>query len=90
MPPKSKSAVAAPASNGDADLSLAHEEDLPVEHESARRLIVRARVDGFRRAGRSWPAAGCVVLAEAFSTEELDALLSEPMLIVVHAEGKVQ
>jgi hypothetical protein len=45
-------------------------------------LHVRALADGFRRAGRAWPAEGVKVAAEAFSVEQIAQLMSEPQLIV--------
>lgn len=45
-------------------------------------LLVTARVDGFRRAGRAWPAAGVTVDISDFDDEQITALMSEPMLIV--------
>ena len=43
---------------------------------------VRALADGFRRAGRAWPAAGVTVAADGFDAAQLDALLNEPQLVV--------
>lgn len=45
-------------------------------------LLVTARVDGFRRSGRAWPASGVTVDSSDFDEEQITALLSEPMLIV--------
>lgn len=51
-------------------------------------LHVRALTDGFRRAGRAWPVAGCLVMAAEFSAEQLTALLCEPQLVVTEAVGE--
>lgn len=45
-------------------------------------IHVRALVDGFRRAGRAWPAAGVEVPAGEYDADQLAALLDEPMLVV--------
>jgi len=49
----------------------------------AQSLIVTARVDGFRRAGRAWSASLQTVSAAEFTAEQIKALLAEPMLDVV-------
>lgn len=44
------------------------------------KLKVTASRDGFRRAGRAWPAAGAVIDPKDFTPEQLAALKAEPML----------
>jgi len=51
----------------------------PVVHS----LIVSAKVDGFRRAGRRWGATPETVSADVFTKAQIEALLAEPMLSVV-------
>lgn len=46
------------------------------------RLLVRARVAGFRRAGRAWPAEPVMVAASEFTAEQIARLNAEPMLVV--------
>ncbi|MBL0307664.1 MAG: hypothetical protein IPQ25_17040 [Chitinophagaceae bacterium] len=43
-------------------------------------LVVRALRPGFRRAGRAWPAEATTVALADLSTEEIAALLAEPLL----------
>ncbi len=54
-----------------------------VEAPAATHLHICARVDGFRRCGRAWPAAGVVVPMADFSADDLSRLRAEPELIVV-------
>lgn len=49
----------------------------------ANRIHVKARRDGFRRAGRAWPAAGVELDIADLSEEQLEAISNEPMLIVM-------
>lgn len=49
----------------------------------AKALIVTAKADGFRRAGRRWSTAEQTVSIDEFTTEQVEALLGEPMLDVV-------
>ena len=54
------------------------------------KISVTARKDGFRRAGRSWPAGGTTVDTAEFNTTQLKALKAERELVVVeipNAEG---
>jgi hypothetical protein len=44
---------------------------------------ISSRAEGFRRAGRAWSKAPQTVLADELSAEQLAALQSEPMLVVV-------
>lgn len=46
-------------------------------------LVVQAKRDGFRRAGRSWPAEQTVVSVDEFDEDQVSELLAEPQLIVV-------
>lgn len=45
-------------------------------------LHVAARVNGFRRCGRAWPAAGVTVSKSEFSDEQIEILKREPGLVV--------
>ena len=45
-----------------------------------RRFEIKARRDGFRRAGRAWPAKGVIV--EDLTDEQIVAVQAEPDLIV--------
>ncbi|WP_374342587.1 hypothetical protein [Azonexus sp.] len=45
-------------------------------------LVVAARKDGFRRAGRAWTKAPTTVAIEEFSDEQIESLLEEPMLAI--------
>ena len=45
-------------------------------------LTVTAKVDGFRRAGRAWHKTAETVSVNAFTEEQIDALLLDPMLDV--------
>ena len=45
-------------------------------------LSIKARREGYRRAGRAWSMTEQTVLASHFSTEQIEALQNEPMLIV--------
>lgn len=45
-----------------------------------RRFEIRALRDGFRRAGRAWPAAGTIV--EDLTPEQITAVEDEPQLVV--------
>ena len=46
-------------------------------------LIVSAKVEGFRRAGRAWPAEQTVVPIDEFTEDQVHELLAEPQLVVV-------
>lgn len=48
----------------------------------ATHLAVRARTDGFRRAGRAWPAADTVVPIGELSDGQVRQLMDEPLLLV--------
>lgn len=45
-------------------------------------LIVSAKTEGFRRAGRAWSKAETTVDADNLTEEQVEALLAEPMLNV--------
>lgn len=57
----------------------------PITH-----LVVRAVQPGFRRGGRAWGAEEVTVDAKEFSAEQIEALLAEPMLVVVPVVGGLQ
>lgn len=44
-------------------------------------IEVTALRDGFRRAGRAWPAAPTVVALAEFSAEQIAAIEAEPQLV---------
>ncbi len=46
-------------------------------------LKIASKVEGFRRAGRPWSREQQTVSIDEFSQEQIEALLSEPMLEVV-------
>lgn len=50
---------------------------------AAKALIVSAKAEGFRRAGRRWTVEAQTVDIVDFSQEQIEALLGEPMLDVV-------
>lgn len=49
-------------------------------------LVVSARSEGFRRAGRAWSKVEQTVPARDLTDEQIEALLAEPMLSVVCVE----
>lgn len=49
----------------------------------AKALKIASKVEGFRRAGRPWSREQQTVPVDEFSLEQIEALLSEPMLEVV-------
>jgi len=51
-------------------------------NEKATHLSVRATRDGFRRAGRAWPAEETTVPLKDFTDEQVAALEAEPLLTV--------
>jgi hypothetical protein len=56
----------------------------------ASTLVVAARVEGFRRAGRAWSRAETRLPADSLSDEDLAALTDEPMLSAwFEEEGRV-
>lgn len=59
--------------------------EAPITH-----LVVRAVQPGFRRGGRAWGAEEVTVDAKEFSAEQIEALLAEPMLVVVPVVGGLQ
>lgn len=46
------------------------------------KLVVVSTVEGFRRAGRAWSKEPTEVPAEEFTADQIEALLSDPALIV--------
>ena len=59
-------------------------EDAPAEAAvAAKTLIVTARTNGFRRAGRAWSSEPTEVEVAALSEAQIAALLAEPELAVV-------
>lgn len=55
----------------------------PLGDVAAKTLIVTARTDGFRRAGRAWSSEPTEVEVAALSEAQIAALLAEPELAVV-------
>lgn len=49
-------------------------------------LRVTAKVEGFRRAGRSWSKAPTELPTADFTAEQIAALKAEPMLVVEEIE----
>ncbi len=60
------------------------------QDRAVRSLIVSARIEGFRRAGRPWSKAPTQVSVDVFSEEQLAALADEPMLQVVFSVEEAQ
>lgn len=50
-------------------------------------LVVQAKRDGFRRAGRAWPAEPTVVEIDDFTEEQVSDLLAETQLVVTPSVG---
>lgn len=50
------------------------------------KLLIASKREGFRRAGRAWPATATEVDASEFSADQLAALKAEPMLTVEEAK----
>ncbi len=48
-------------------------------------LIITAKRNNFRRAGRAWPSTPTRINAADFTAEQLNALALEPMLTVTEA-----
>lgn len=54
-------------------------------------LTITARADGFRRAGLAHPAQPAHYLVESFTPRQLDALLTEPMLVTrLHDDAEIE
>jgi hypothetical protein len=51
-------------------------------------LRVAARVDGFRRCGRAWPASGDTVAKSAFTADQVARLLTDPDLVVTEVDAE--
>lgn len=55
----------------------------------AKKIIVKATRDGFRRAGHSFNREGTVLEVASLSKDQLEAIKAEPMLVVAdYAEPK--
>ena len=55
----------------------------PPNTGEVRRLLVRSRVEGFRRAGRAWSTQETEVDADEFTADQVEQLLAEPELTVI-------
>lgn len=53
------------------------------DHITDKSLIVSAKAEGFRRAGRAWSKAETTVSIDDFTADQVEALLGEPMLNVL-------
>ncbi|MFW5838254.1 MAG: HI1506-related protein, partial [Desulfovibrionaceae bacterium] len=53
-------------------------------------MIITGKRDGFRRAGLAHPAQPTEYPDGAFSPEQLEQLLAEPMLVVILTEAEAQ
>lgn len=62
------------------------QEDLAAEVK-VDKLVVRSLSAGFRRGGRAWPAEEVTVNADEFTDEQIEQLLTEPMLVVIQVAG---
>lgn len=56
--------------------------EILVDGEDPVGWIVRALHDGYRRAGRAWPAAGVLVWREELDEGQLDRLLADPEIVL--------
>lgn len=61
--------------------------EAPPIDDKVTHLIVKSSVDGFRRAGRAWPAAETVVQVDEFTEAEITDLMTEPKLTVIASAG---
>jgi len=59
----------------------------PAVDAGVTHLVVQARRDGFRRAGRAWPAEPTVVEIDDFTEDQVGELLAEPQLVVTPSAG---
>lgn len=50
-------------------------------------LRVAARVDGFRRCGRAWPASGDTVAKADFTPGQVERLMADPDLVVTEVDA---
>ena len=55
----------------------------PAVDAAVTHLVVQAKRDGFRRAGRAWPAEQTIVPIDEFTEDQVRELLAEPQLVVV-------
>lgn len=69
-------------------MSTANQKQSTVEMVPAVRVV--AKRDGFRRAGRAWPASGAVVKRSELTKKQLDELCAEPNLVVQFTEIPVE
>lgn len=65
-------------------MSTANGKQATVEMIPAVRVV--AKRDGFRRAGRAWPASGAVVKRSEMTKKQLDELCAEPALVIQFTE----
>lgn len=56
--------------------------EILVDGEEPVGWIVRSLHDGYRRAGRAWPAAGVLVWREELDEGQLDILLADPEIVL--------
>lgn len=61
---------------------------LPPVATGKTHLRVAARVDGFRRCGRAWPASGTTVPKSGFDDDQVARLLADPDLVVTEVDGE--
>ena len=60
------------------------------EAQDARTLVVSAKAEGFRRAGRAWSKNAETVSAADFTPAQIEALRAEPMLDVTIVADKAE
>lgn len=56
----------------------------PATERVAEALVVVARTEGFRRAGRAWSTAPTTVPLDQLTEAAIEALKGEPMLSVIY------
>ena len=76
------------ASNGIGEGVQVDGQGLPPVSGAKTHLRVAARVDGFRRCGRAWPASGDTVAKSAFTADQVARLLTDPDLVVTEVDGE--
>ncbi len=59
---------------------------MPPKKKTQPGLRITAKRDGFRRAGRPWPATPCEVAVADLDEQQVAALKREPMLVVEEVE----
>lgn len=88
--PADKSAIPLPAAAISTETDKAQDkintgdEDAPV----CQQIVVAAKVEGFRRAGRAWSKTPVTLPVEDFTEAQINALNDEPMLDVHFIAGK--